>query len=661
MRKLLALIITAASLASAFIGPLSASAACMMQYPTIGTINSVTVQGDYTTFVLDHADSFDGLPFFTGSVTNIDAYNSLAMGFKQNGYQVPSQYVRPLQKYETADMVKQSLRIAVPNDALAKVWYKTGDIIIMGPPGGAACMQDGFTGFFGADGVIKSAVAYDSGLLSYTYGSETLSLSAGNDFNCSGQGTFGTKCQMPITYTVNGSSVTMNGGDTRPLAGSRFTQVSLVTSTHTTPPNNMWIEDFDPRSLVHVLSFSGKANGGVSATIDQSSLTTSNAQPTLTGTISGTSNLWVLIGTVGGGENDSGIMGTSQGNITVSGSTWSATLNASTLSPGNYVVHVYDMNQYGGKQNLLASGSLTVRADAGCASCSGIPFISSISPTSGPVGSRVTLHGSNFMQGVTKFLGSMIWGQPSYVVENNGTTLTFTVPSMAVQSACGGCQQQPGPTPILPGDYVLSLSNDGSAGQSGNVKFTVTSGTVQQTVFSVSPNAGMAPLSVGFTASGQSFTAIDFGDGSNMQAPLFNACPPGVSNCNVWSPTHTYQSVGNFTARLINGNQSVGSVSVVATSGSVVPSNPPPQTCPVILRNLSRGSHGNDIRALQQYFISTGVLGANSASGFFGPLTEGAVQEWQASHGLISSGSPSTTGWGVVGRRTRAALAHCDQ
>lgn len=44
-------------------------------------------------------------------------------------------------------------------------------------------------------------------------------------------------------------------------------------------------------------------------------------------------------------------------------------------------------------------------------------------------------------------------------------------------------------------------------------------------------------------------------------------------------------------------------------------------------------------------------------TGYFGPLTERLVQAWQASQGIVSSGSPDTTGYGAVGPRTRALLA----
>lgn len=58
---------------------------------------------------------------------------------------------------------------------------------------------------------------------------------------------------------------------------------------------------------------------------------------------------------------------------------------------------------------------------------------------------------------------------------------------------------------------------------------------------------------------------------------------------------------------------------------------------------------GGDVSRLQQF------LGI-SPTGYFGPMTEQAVQQWQSSHAIISSGTPDTTGYGYVGPKTRAAM-----
>src|SRR3989338_9115805 len=92
------------------------------------------------------------------------------------------------------------------------------------------------------------------------------------------------------------------------------------------------------------------------------------------------------------------------------------------------------------------------------------------------------------------------------------------------------------------------------------------------------------------------------------------------------------------------------------------PSTQPPTTNTAsantaVARTLSRGMSGPDVVALQQFLISQNLLAAGNATGYFGALTEAAVQTFQAQHAIVSSGTPNTTGFGAVGPRTRTALS----
>jgi PKD repeat protein len=83
-------------------------------------------------------------------------------------------------------------------------------------------------------------------------------------------------------------------------------------------------------------------------------------------------------------------------------------------------------------------------------------------------------------------------------------------------------------------------------------------------------------------------------------------------------------------------------------------------TCPIITRSLNIGSEGSDVTALQKYLASnTSIYPEGLVTGYFGALSQSAVQRWQASRGIVSSGTPSTTGYGVVGPKTREALRNC--
>ena len=71
---------------------------------------------------------------------------------------------------------------------------------------------------------------------------------------------------------------------------------------------------------------------------------------------------------------------------------------------------------------------------------------------------------------------------------------------------------------------------------------------------------------------------------------------------------------------------------------------------------LSYGSENSSVKTLQTFLIQKGYLGAAYATGFFGSLTQKAVQQFQCDENIVCSGSPMTTGWGLVGAKTRAAL-----
>lgn len=78
--------------------------------------------------------------------------------------------------------------------------------------------------------------------------------------------------------------------------------------------------------------------------------------------------------------------------------------------------------------------------------------------------------------------------------------------------------------------------------------------------------------------------------------------------------------------------------------------------CLSLGRTLSIGAEGEDVQKLQEFLIRAGLLQAGKATGYFGALTEAAVKKWQAAEGIVSSGNAATTGYGVVGPKTRSAI-----
>lgn len=76
---------------------------------------------------------------------------------------------------------------------------------------------------------------------------------------------------------------------------------------------------------------------------------------------------------------------------------------------------------------------------------------------------------------------------------------------------------------------------------------------------------------------------------------------------------------------------------------------------------MGPGSSGADVTQLQQFLArDSSIYPEGIISGFYGSLTQAAVQRFQAKNAIVSSGSPSTTGYGRVGPKTLAALiAQC--
>jgi hypothetical protein len=68
---------------------------------------------------------------------------------------------------------------------------------------------------------------------------------------------------------------------------------------------------------------------------------------------------------------------------------------------------------------------------------------------------------------------------------------------------------------------------------------------------------------------------------------------------------------------------------------------------------------GSDVEGLQTFLSMNAYIYPEAAvTGYFGPLTQAAVQRFQTAQGVVSAGTPATTGYGVVGPNTRISIAH---
>jgi hypothetical protein len=71
---------------------------------------------------------------------------------------------------------------------------------------------------------------------------------------------------------------------------------------------------------------------------------------------------------------------------------------------------------------------------------------------------------------------------------------------------------------------------------------------------------------------------------------------------------------------------------------------------------LQQGYRGPEVLKMQKLLVATGDLTSDNATGFFGPLTLAALKKFQCANAITCSGTPGTTGYGIMGPKTRALL-----
>ena len=95
-----------------------------------------------------------------------------------------------------------------------------------------------------------------------------------------------------------------------------------------------------------------------------------------------------------------------------------------------------------------------------------------------------------------------------------------------------------------------------------------------------------------------------------------------------------------------------------ATNTNTTSSNYTDQNgCIVINSDLVTGMSGSAVTALQKFLKSQNLFSAD-ATGYYGAVTQGAVEAFQKAQGIVLNGTPETTGLGKVGPTTRNFIAN---
>lgn len=77
----------------------------------------------------------------------------------------------------------------------------------------------------------------------------------------------------------------------------------------------------------------------------------------------------------------------------------------------------------------------------------------------------------------------------------------------------------------------------------------------------------------------------------------------------------------------------------------------------LISSTLDLGSNGSDVTQLQSYLaLDSSLYPSGLVTGYFGPLTAAGVERFQVAQGIVSAGTPATTGFGRVGPTTMMRL-----
>ncbi|MFN5544878.1 MAG: IPT/TIG domain-containing protein [Bacteroidota bacterium] len=274
----------------------------------------------------------------------------------------------------------------------------------------------------------------------------------------------GTELTAPATISAFVPSAREIGGAVS-IRGSLFTGATAVSFNGTAQPTFTVVNDTTITTTVPT----GATTGPVSVT-----------NPFGTGTSSG--NFTVIPApTVTGLSATSGTFGTAV-TITGTGFTWASQVQFNTTNATGFVI-VNNTTITCTVPNGSTSGVVTVTNPAGSASSSAtftvfpVPSITSFTPTSGPIGTSVTITGTEF-NAITAVRFNGI--NSSYTV-NSATSITATVPGGATTG-------------------TISVVNGSGTGTSAS-SFTV---TTPPSITGFSPTAGGVGTSV--TISGSNFT-----------------------------------------------------------------------------------------------------------------------------------------------------------
>jgi hypothetical protein len=281
-----------------------------------------------------------------------------------------------------------------------------------------------------------------------------------------------------------------------------------------------------------------------------------------------------------------------------------------------------------------ASNSVTLNVTAASA-----PVITSLSPSSGPVGTTIIINGSGFTssdnQVVLDYLGT--GNDPNFNLRSSdGKTLVFVLPAFVRPVCQVGMMCIDDITMISPRTYNLSVKN--AAGTSNSVTLTVTAASASTASLTVSRGSN-DPASANIIAGATNVFVGEFAFSAQNAAYT-------VTNLPVLFPDGAGSSIVNVTLKYkdVNG--------VTQTVVAPVMSNPTTQSGIASFAGLTMYVPANDSSKLAIYIDTTTIAsGATSGAAINAKLDLGgasavfrAVDSAGRSITQVNSGTPITAG-----------------
>lgn len=228
--------------------------------------------------------------------------------------------------------------------------------------------------------------------------------------------------------------------------------------------------------------------------------------------------------------------------------------------------------------------------------------------------------------------------------------------------------------PVSPTNGSAPATPNGVAASAGNGQVTISWNSVSgATKYDVYKKSGSNYVYLAQTA-GTSYTnsglangttyyykvsALDDSDNESAASGAVSAAPSsgsGGGGTVYYTPAAaTITATQSATTTITTATQSATTTIQTQTA---TPSLPAQAANAIFTAALRLGDKGADVTRLQQLLSEDpSIYPEGLTTGYFGPLTQKAVQRFQKEYGIVSSGDPTTTGYGLVGPKTRVKLA----